>query len=625
MKTVNYLFRWLAIYIFSSTFFSCVYSPSDFTETYVEPPSETGDTLFMTLNDAMDVIYIGWVTNFAYQISGTDKHIYSVEIDFEGQQLHSYINEYGQTMNFTLDPASYSDGYHELNIKIITSTGTGSIADKSGAEGYIYELNWPVIIDKTIPDNINDYKITAERTDKGIRLNWNTFEHANFQSYQIARQTPPYEMEAVPITTIYDPETSTFLDTTFYEGQAMSYTLWINTPAGKFVSNGIWVHDKLTGLKAEWHPDGTVDFNWNKTICPAVFGNYYVYSGFDYSNLVEEYLIDDPEENHVQLQKAGLGNDLYIFLKFLPKGMSKEEAGQFSYQQHRLSTPSIFSQYQKAINVPRQDYVLLCTDKMIYKYDPEKIETISSFPVTINSDWYTTVSNDGQKVAYYSKPKFVVRKIADWSLVNEWNDVDAGSDKHFIVSCSMSDNDKLAALDEKGKVNLYNLITGELLDSETIEINDLKPGKCVLSPDGTKLVAMVDYWYNQFAYYNLNNDGWYKMAQVTTPSTDVFYSADGQQVVLAGFNQIQIRNVSDFSLQISYPMPDGYFRTADRDNSRFLWDPATGNSYTSLLFDLKTGTVLDSIIVGNGYSKCLSGNHILSGSGTQLNFSDPKE
>jgi len=493
MKINNYLFRGFIIPAFLLSFFACVYEPGEFSETKIDPPSETGDTLFVKLNNSMDVIYIGWVTNFTYQITGTDNQIYSVEITFEGQQLDHFINESGQTMSFTLNPASYSDGYHELHISIITATGTGSIADKVGAEGYIYELSWPVVIDKKIPDNVNDYKITAERTEKGIRLNWTTFNHANFQSYQIARQTPPYEMEAVAITTIYDPLTSSFLDTTFYEGQALSYTLWINTPAGKFVSNGIWVHDKLTGLKAEWHPDGTVDFSWDKTICPAAFGNYYVYSGFDYSNFTEEYLISDPEKNYVQLQKAGMGTDLHIFLKFLPKGMSKEQANQFAYQEFRLMAPPILPQHQKAFNVPRQDYLLLFTEKTIYKYDPVTMETISSLPVTITSDWYAAVSNDGQYFVYYSKPKFVVRKTSDWSVVNEWEDVDAGELNHFITSCSLSDNGKLAALDGNGKLNLYQINTGELLVSGNLKIDELNPRKCILSPDGTKIIAMVDY------------------------------------------------------------------------------------------------------------------------------------
>jgi len=72
-------------------------------------------------------------------------------------------------------------------------------------------------------------------------------------------------------------------------------------------------------------------------------------------------------------------------------------------------------------------------------------------------------------------------------------------------------------------------------------------------------------------------------------------------------------------------MQDGYFRTVDKDNGRFLWDPATGNSYSNLLVNLKTGEALTSIIVGQSYSKCLSGNHIISASGHQLNFPNPKE
>ena len=136
---------------------------------------------------------------------------------------------------------------------------------------------------------------------------------------------------------------------------------------------------------------------------------------------------------------------------------------------------------------------------------------------------------------------------------------------------------------------------------------------------------MVDYWYNKAVYYTLTNNRWNETGQATLQTTDIFYTADGQQVVIAGYNQVELRNVQDFSLQTSYSVQDGYFRTVDKDNGRFLWDPATGNSYSSLLIDLRTGKVLENIVIGHSYPRCLSGSHIISATGHQLNFPNPKE
>ena len=278
-----------AIALFVTVLFTgCVFTPDELPETFVEKPSESGPPITFQLNDLTDTIKIGWPVSFNYNVSSPNKLI-TVEIKFQDQVLHHLYDPEEQNLSFDFNPRNYTNGHYHLSIQIVTTSGSGSIADKLGAEGYLYEMNWPMIIDNTMPSVMHKV-LDIKKEDGVLKLSWQEFNHPNFISYKIYGQVSQVNMDPQLIATINDPKQTNYIHNTFIEGQPNLLYYSIDTPEGEYNSNYIWHHDHIDSLKARWNTDGTVLFEWPETACPTIFGAYQV--KFEYfNNTIEEYKI----------------------------------------------------------------------------------------------------------------------------------------------------------------------------------------------------------------------------------------------------------------------------------------------------------------------------------------------
>ncbi len=293
----------------------CEFQPDEIPKKNISPPS-SNVTIEYNLNNFGDTVKIGWKTDFSFQITSNINNIISTEVSFNGQNIQS--TQSGMSINFKIDPIQYQDGYHILDIELITKTGSGSIAETLGAEGYIFNFSWPVLIDKTMPDGFNKYMINAQLTENGIELSWPSFNHPNFCSYIIYR-------EDKSIATIFNPLDTTFIDTTYCEGQSYMYYLGIVTPAVEHKYNYTWVYTYITGFETTWNPDGSLKVSWDKPRFPTNYSGYYIYTWYQYDVLIEEHFIEDLEHNHINITNFGSGYGLKLFLKFVPKGTIYED------------------------------------------------------------------------------------------------------------------------------------------------------------------------------------------------------------------------------------------------------------------------------------------------------------
>jgi hypothetical protein len=597
----------------------CEFRPDDVPETQIDPSEDSGPPIFISLNDRTDTIKIGWNTEFSYNISGTDNKINYVIVTFEDIELHHFIGDYGQIFSFSLDPASYSNGSYHLNIKIFTATGSGSIADKVGAEGYLYELDWPVIVDRTLPEGIANYTIRATKTISGVDLSWPSFDHPNFISYVIYRHYPGFLVSAVPVTTISDPLITTYTDTTYWEGQNAMYYLRIVTPAGFFEGEYIWFYDYLTGLKATWHPDGTVDVTWDKSRNLESFGKYYVYSGYRYDDFIEEYYIEDPDHNYVKLKNAGFGSGLNIFLKFIPKGVDPNSYRYLNYAMIGCPTHPMIPTFLYCCNVNNHNFLILSDLKKIYRYFPYEVRTEDTISVNIETYWLISVSNNGDRFVYYQNEKFYIRRTNDFFLENEFTGPPLQSMNRTLQSCSLADNGNLLAIDNEGYAYLYDTQNGLLIRKDSMGIRGWYPEKLAsISPDGTKMVARITP--STTALYALDQAGWAEVGRTDIVPFNLFYSEDGTSVYIAGFNEIQNHRTDNFMMISDYSLPGGVVRFVDLDRGKLFC--STDREFENIIVDLNTGQVIRSLVLGTSW--CWLFDNYLVTSGLQLTLTNFK-
>lgn len=611
-------FRLCLYLILTISFFTgCEFNPHEVPLTEIDQPDDTGAPLLINLNDKHDTIRIGWVTDFHYDISGTDSKILSVNVTFQDDVIHDYVIGNQQIFSFSFNPAAYPDGDYYLNIKIYTSSGSGSLADKVGAEGYLYLLDWPVIIDKTLPQYSNSY-LNATRTEEGIDLTWTSFNHANFISYNVYRYYPLFQAVPVVIATITDPLQNSFTDSTFCEGQYIRYFIRTVTPAGYSEGQDIVFFDELHGLKATWNPDGTADVTWDKARNPESLDKYYVYSGYRSTDIIEEYFIKDPDQNHVKLLNAGLGSGLYIFLKFIPKGAPPESYNYFSGTSTTLYPPLMLPGFYYACYANDHDFMLLVQNEKVFRYFPEKVMANDSISVDLEEYWHISASSDGNEFAYYQDEKFFIRRTENFSPISEFQGPPLKSLGRTLDRCFISSNGRLLAVDSEGYAYLYNTVNGTLIREDPLNIGGYPKKLACLSPDGTRIAVYTVS--GETVLYCLSQDGWTETGRKNIQPFELLFSKDGETLFIVGLTTLEKRDAGSFSLISGYSLPGGYYRNVDLDHGRLFC--ASDKEFEHKILDLETGNVLRTLTMGNSW--CWLYDNYLVSLGLQLTLPEFK-
>jgi hypothetical protein len=592
---------------------SCEFKLHDIPDEGIEKPSDPRPPIVMNLNDYHDTIKLGYITNFNYTITGTANKVLDVEISIGGKVIHKYVADSQQPFYFTLDPAAFSDGKYNLNIQIITSTGTGSIAEKFGFESYAYELNWPVIIDQEIPRGT--YNITFEKVHnpEGLKLTWPQFNHVNFVKYVVYRQYSAFQQTPVQITEITDPLQSTFIDKSFWEGQDGTYFIRIITPFGNHDGISCTFEDMLTGFSANWHNDGTLDITWNKAQNVETFGSYYVFDSYGLFP-IDSSFIADREENHVTFHDSGFANGIIIYLGIMPKGVDISEYKKLKLTQFIHYTQPDLPLFNKANIVNNHDFTLLSKQYLIYRYFPDERRIDDSLSVNLNNPGMISVSNDGNSIAYYQGNDFYVRRTEDFATTAVIR-VPEILYPGFVCFLSLSDNDRLVASDGLDHVLMYSTATGQLIRKDSVHQYYWSDVQLEISPDGTKMA--VPTGMEEVTFFSLEPSGWVSLGKITQYISQVFYSKDGGYIFIVTYDRLEKRKTSDFGLVSQFTLAGGFFGSVDPDRERLLHSVSFGPDCN--IVDLNSGQILKSPNLGawNNSEYIIFKNHIIT-SGRQL-------
>lgn len=230
---------------------SCEYQPKDDYYNNIQAKDSASIVIYL---DPSDSIYIlTGTTVFNYQALTKGVSLVNVSIYVDNRIISDGYKPNG---SFELDCMRYSDGEHVLSVVVTTNSGSGSIADLLGAEGFISSNSWKFIVNNAPPTPI---KITNIYNDDGLlKIEWEKYREINFAQYEIFKWD---NGSSNSLGIIKDRNLNYIYDPTFIGGTSQYYVR-VTSPGG-LISNGVKkaFTDNLPGISARWIKDNQVELS----------------------------------------------------------------------------------------------------------------------------------------------------------------------------------------------------------------------------------------------------------------------------------------------------------------------------------------------------------------------------
>jgi hypothetical protein len=358
-------FIFICFVLLSAVFLeSCEYHTDKENFQDVKKPDSATCTIIL---DPLDTIYyLSEGTGFSYQSFSGNRKLYFINVFIDTVK----VAENDESHNFFyVDVNKYSDGYHKLAIVATTGSGSGSLADFLGAEGFVFTFNWDLYIDKTDPYAVPMTKIFNQ--DGILKIEWDKFHKLKFESYEVIKTTIESNLfeHTTTIASINNREHNYCFDSAYFGGLA-TYKIVVHTPSGAIEEGrGMGVNDSCK-IHAEWINEDLVKIYWDRCKYTVAFKQYQVYQNdqlvFSTSNIDSTFFI-----KHIGI----IGESTKYELKIL--GNDKENTVKLLSETHQtIGLP--FPQYNGMFvnNINASFY--LKTDWKLYNYNSDTRKAMDS-------------------------------------------------------------------------------------------------------------------------------------------------------------------------------------------------------------------------------------------------------
>ncbi len=254
---------------------ACTFEPEleNFIELSQIPSVQVGDIYLSNTSDTFQVFARTARVEYDIDVANEDTILVTVYVD---DHRHDLL--YTSKGNFVLHANDYEEGYHSLRLEAVTNTGTGSIADKLGAEGLVWSKEWTFLINFEPPQPVN---ITAAYPEDGrLIIEW---EESNVPTEKLitvelaaGRETWSYRVSNAHQTRLVD---------TVYTGGDIRITLENiatnpDDPSPIARYNTTFPTSEI--VKQTTNELGHVTVYWNRPLFHRNFGKYTL-KGFGYN------------------------------------------------------------------------------------------------------------------------------------------------------------------------------------------------------------------------------------------------------------------------------------------------------------------------------------------------------
>lgn len=294
--------------LFSPFFYSCEFETDKVYDRKVDKDVEPPEITVVDLDLESDTIYLFNGRNISFRFTSSNQKINIVRFNVDGNETAVYSTGEGI---FLLDYGNMNEGEHTLVLEVVTSSGTNSIADILGAEGYVFSKKWVLNVYK-------DYNTKLDTRVKNGCLNfsWEKYPVPDFKEYIIYREISYYEKIEVGRTTSLE-----FTDCS-YVGEGGKYFVEVLKKDWQLFSWGyVELNQELPVLSFIATVDNEYTIRWSKSKYYNAVDIFQLSANTGYGwNFVNVKETSNPQDTSWNISSSLLfGDNIDLKLLLIPK------------------------------------------------------------------------------------------------------------------------------------------------------------------------------------------------------------------------------------------------------------------------------------------------------------------
>lgn len=424
---------------------SCEFSPDGENFVKVDKDVPPPEIINRTLDLEEDTLFVWKYTRFNLDLASSDQEILGLEIKYAGQELLFQSNQ----GSFEINPGTLPDGNYPVVANVYTRSGTGSLADKTGYEGFLFSKEWVLIVETP---HVPEMAISAKIENGFLKFSWPVMDKPYFISYELhLTNTSNYHAYS---SRTEDPSQSSFIDSSFVGGDiyAQLHTYYENEFGNQTMNmTSFSYHYPLGPLYFEEDFD-SLTISWNRI--PFQHTTYY---RFQYGEA-----IPIEADTSYKVKGLGLGSPRRYGIGFMPvKGRGDYDI--FFTQEHHSMGISHGIEHENIVFNPSLNAYFLKDQRYIHKLD-EAFKQTGSYENSYDSYSATALdfSGDNQRVVSVIHQRLV--QLGTTSL-NELNAKSIPLEENNVrVRMVKNLNDEVCLVGYDSYFVLFNTNTGSLVD-----------------------------------------------------------------------------------------------------------------------------------------------------------------
>jgi hypothetical protein len=609
---------------------ACEFQPSEIPITQGDKPADNAPILRLEVTPDMDTLKLASDIWTEYKIHTAEAEIRWVKIFFDDKEVYNgnYTPDY--LPRVPVVAGNYTEGLHHITIQTFTSSLTGSIADKSGAEGFLYEAVWPVIIAHNVSPVLNIKSLVYK--NPGVEVVWDKYDYYGFQSYQFSKGTliegNKFEKQFT------NSKQTRYTDYSYIEGEYAWYSVSLQ---GRYSESKEFVKPIEAPVTTQL-PGQKLKVNWRKTSNPGLLGFYHIKLSSPEGARSEETVVNSAADTSETFNTPGFGGAYEIQVRYVPKTytglyINYNSAGGIITWSPGHPMPSFY----RGFNLNETGEVLLYIPGKFLKYNIASGNATDSLIVNISDNENIRVSETGRYFSYFNNDEFVLRETSTWNIVNHFKVPFYYFNSLNARSISISDNYQLAVVDHFSVLSVYDCRTGnEVFRKVGDNINSIM--KAEINSAGTKIMYMEVVNYGEGKVLRLANfsaAGLNNLGEIKTADYDyrTWFSFAGDEVIILNntfaYNYTgEVRSSADFSVISQFKFPERFVPIAlDAKNKQAVLKYGYSGGYDyGYVVNMKNSGVEKTIpYLGDYRSRYLiSEGIVLSGTGRYLSVNELK-